>query len=1042
MLNRAAPQSRQHVAFLFWPDSAEAQARTNLRHLLHDLRSLLPEADRFLHVDTHTLQWQPDAPCTLDVAEFEKAWNEAQKAADPGSRRLALEKAVSLYQGDLLPGCYDDWIRPARERLHSMLQEAMDKLVEVLESERDYPAAIRYAQRLLQFDSLREETYLRLMQLHALNNDRAAALRVYHTCVTTLQRELGVPPNAALRQFHERLLNVESAGALGKSIAALSATSPLVGREWAWAQLRQAWNIASEGKAICVLATGEPGIGKTRLAEEFCQWVKRQGALVTTARSYAAEGRLAYAPIVEWLRSAEFRESVKKLDLIWRSELARLLPELAAAKADEVPADALPENLQRQRMFEALARAIVQEGQPRVLHLDDAHWTDPDTLEWLHYLLRFDLHARLILLITSRPEGLADDHPLAILRHPLTVRGQLIEILLDRLGPEETTKLVENLTGQKLSIDMARHVYQETEGNPLFIVETVRAAAQLRSPLTTLQLPSKAQAAIEARLAQLSPTARDLARAAAVLGRAFRVDVLKYVSKSDDDPLVRDLDELWRQRIVREQGADAYDFSHDKIRDVAYAGLSPARRRQLHQRAAGALETLFAHETDSVSGQIAAHYEQARMLAQAVPYYLRAGRAAHQLSALTEAITYLTRGLDVLKSLPETSERHQLELRLRLTLGAPLLAARGYSFPAVEENFSRAHELCRQAGDTPQLFQALWGLGRYYLVRPDLNAAHAIGQQLLTIAHRTEDQELLLEAHNSLGAFLFHLGRLKSSHDHLLRGYALYDPQQHRHHAYVYGQDPGVVCLTRSAWALWHLGYADHALERSQSAVDLANEVAHPFSQAFAISYAAVLHVFCRDSAAALIQAERGRRVSEKYGIPIFSAIAGFTHGWALAQQGSTDQGLQAMKDGVEVFGAIGAELGIPFMLTRWAEVYGITHRPSLGLDLLARAQAIMERTHERWSEPELHRVRGELLLRSGADETQAAACFERAVAVAQSQAARLPELRATVALARLWQRQGRAADARRTLADLYSGFTEGHHTPDLIEAKALLESL
>ena len=682
LLHRDALQLRHHVAFLFWPDSTEAQALTNLRNLLHLLRRALPNADRFLHADAQSLQWRPDAPFALDVADFESALAQAERAEQAGDRaaaQQALEEAVGLYRGNLLPSCYADWIQPERERLRQAFSGALERLTLLLEEQRDYRAAIDYAQRLLRHDPLHEPACRRLMRLYALDGDRAAALRTYHTCATAVQRELGMDPSPATRQAYERLLQPETPEAPSPTPPpGLAVASPLIGRHREWARLRDAWQIALGGQPQFVLLAGETGIGKTRLAEELAQWAGRQGIATAAARCHAAEGRLAYAPVADWLRTLH----LPPLEPVWRSEISRLLPELLVAQPDLPPPGPLIEPWQRQRFFEALARVVLGSSQPLLLLIDGLQWCDQGTLEWLHYLLRFDpqarritdirritairrmADARLLVIGTARLEDVGEAHPLTPVLQDLRRDGQLTEITLGPLDEAGTVALAENVAGQSLDPDMAACLYRETEGNPLFIVETVRMGllAGNRQPGTgegefgafclPRPLPSRMQAAIEARLAQLPPPARELAELAATIGRDFTFAVLAQANDLDEGTLVRALDELWQRRIVREQGVDAYDFGHDKLREVAYAGLSNARRRLLHLRVAQALESVHAGDLDSVSAQVAAHYEHAGQPERAIPYYQRAAEVARRISANEEAVRYSQRALALLESAP------------------------------------------------------------------------------------------------------------------------------------------------------------------------------------------------------------------------------------------------------------------------------------------------------------------------------------------------------------------------------------------------------
>ncbi len=443
--------------------------------------------------------------------------------------------------------------------------------------------------------------------------------------------------------------------------------------------------------------------------------------------------------------------------------MARLAPEIWIDQPQTAAPAPLTEAWQRQRLFEALARFIFQHSDPLLLILDDVQWCDSDTLEWLHFLLRFNPKARLLIVATLRQEEMTAEHPLTPFLGHLRYANQLIEIELSRLDPQETTRLATNLLGQEISADLAARLYANTEGNPLFVVETVRAegnrgvegwgsggeeTTNFPTPLlpsSPTPLPGKVQAVIKARLERLSPRAFDLACVAAVIGRAFVLDVLTQASDCDEDTLVRGLDELWQQQIIREQsdqrmggvaGADTYDFSHDKLREVAYNSLSPIRRRHLHRRVAEALERLRASQLDMVSDQIATHYARAGQPAQAITYYRRAAAVAHRLSALQVAIAHLNLALALLPLLPESPERAGLELALQVAIGPLLLTTKGYAAPEVEQAFNRAWEICQLLGNIPQRFQVLWGLGRFYLVQANLARGLEAGQQLLEIAQR------------------------------------------------------------------------------------------------------------------------------------------------------------------------------------------------------------------------------------------------------------------------------------------------------------------
>src|SRR5829696_5266410 len=519
LLHRDAPQPRQRLAFLLWPDSSEPQARTNLRHLLHNLRRSLPDPDWY----------------------FEDALDRADR---DGQAAGALQEAVELYGGDLLQSGYDEWLLEERERLRRRYLEALERLAELLEAAGEHARAIGHAERLLREDPLREATYRRLMRLHDARGDRARALRAYHACAAALERELNVEPSATTRRAYAALLP-QRAGPAGEPAAGRAGPlgrPALVGRAAQRARLTELWRAATTGEARLVLVTGEPGAGKTRLVEELGSWCAHGGAAVAEARSYPAEGALAYGPVVAWLRSDALAGHLGRLEATHRDQLARLLPELGPAVPDPPgdhsggppdppdspgdhpggppdPSGPPPDREQRRLLFEALSRAVLATPGPLLLVADDLHWADTETLQFLHHLLRAEPRARLLVVATVRPEELDPRHPLDDLRTGLRALDRVAEVEVGRLPAEETAALAERLRRRPLAAAEAGRLFAETEGNPLFVVEAVRAgwSGQGRPPPIT----PKVQAVIEARLAQLSGPARDLAGVAATIGREF-----------------------------------------------------------------------------------------------------------------------------------------------------------------------------------------------------------------------------------------------------------------------------------------------------------------------------------------------------------------------------------------------------------------------------------------------------------------------------------------------------------------------------------------
>jgi predicted ATPase len=511
---------------------------------------------------------------------------------------------------------------------------------------------------------------------------------------------------------------------------------------------------------------------------------------------------------------------------------------------------------------------------------------------------------------------------------------------------------------------------------------------------------------------------------------------------------------LQRKEFLYEQPAFPeveYTFKHALTQEVAYNSVLQERRKALHEQTAQAIENLHSANLDEHYSELAHHYSRSGNTQKAVNYLHLAGQQATQRSANAEAITHLTTALALLQTLPDIPDRIQQELTLQLALGPALMATKGYAAPEVETAYARARALCQQVGETPQLMSVLGGLWVFYLVRGNLQTAQGLAEQALRLAQREQDPALRVGAHYALGQTLFFLGEVASARGHLEQGIALYRPQQDYSHAFLAGQEPGVVTLSHATFALWSLGYPDQALERSHEALALAQGLSHPFSLAFALDFAAVLHQFRREAHAAQRRAEAAITLCSEQGFPYWLAIGTILQGWALTEQGQREEGMAQMRLGLNAWLATGAELRRPYFLTLLAEAYGKVGQLEEGLTLLAEALAQVEKTGECYYEAELYRLKGTLTLQSkGTDlrsltpdpQGEAEACFHKAIEIARKQQAKSLELRASTSLARLWQQQGKKIEAHKLLLEVYNWFTEGFDTKDLQEAKALLEKV
>ncbi|MGA7410830.1 MAG: AAA family ATPase [Bryobacteraceae bacterium] len=991
VLHRDTPQPRERLAFMLWPASRESQARTNLRQLLHNLKRALPAECDSLLVDHFAVQWRQDASCSVDVADFQAALAEAAVAGKErdGAREMqSLTTAAQLYEDDLLPALYDDWVTPLREDYRRRISGALHRLATIFEEQKEFAAAVPYADRLVGLDSLSESNHQLLIRLHAANHDRASALRAYHQCMRVLRREMGVEPGPATLELFERILKgepgaspgltpVSSASSAGKPISQLQKVRALVGRTVEWLRLSSAWQSAvEEGPRVAVIS-GEPGIGKTRLADELYQSCVRQGHAVARSRCYAGQGQVAYAPVAEWLRSDALRAGWANLRPQQLAEMARLVPEIREQFPElELPPPGqispLAESWQRLSFYESLSAAFGKSRKPILLYLDDMQWCDPDSFEWLNALLTSSAAAGVLLVATVRAEETGRDHPFTRFLAGLRQSGMALEIPLEPLNAQETVELARLESSKPLESENLGEIFRATRGNPLFVVESVRAGLQ----------STRVHAVIASRLAQLTAASYELAGLASIVGRPFSFELLEKASDWDEASVSQALDELWRRRIIESRGASEYDFTHDRLREVACSDLSLVRQRYLHRRVARALAEEYAADIDTWNGQIASHFEQAGMAEEAIAHYQRAASYARQRYADAEAAELLRRALALCRGFPESNRRLKQELDLLVTLGPALVTTEGYSAAEVGETYERALDLARRLEDR-SILVTLSGAWVYHAVRGDLERARDFGLEFLRVAERQPSPGLMQAGNFLLGCSLFHLGQLGASHDHIIAAIRSKSDSAESVLALFAGPDIDVFCLCYLAHLAWHRGDGDVADIQAEEAIAAAKRLHHPFSEAIALDYAALLHSFQGKSRAAL---ERGREAVERctrYGFAYYLAMANVVTGWAKAAEGDVAAGLTQLREGLDALRRLGAELRMPYYLALLAETLGRAGLVGEGLANLSTGFAFASKNGEEWAVAELHRVQGNLLAAEGKSEP-ARASFRRGLEAAR----------------------------------------------------------
>jgi TOMM system kinase/cyclase fusion protein len=878
---------------------------------------------------------------------------------------------------------------------------------------------------------------------------------------------LGTPPLKGLAQplAVYRVLYESMARSRLEAVSSTGWT-PLVGREQELGLLLERWAQLKEGVGQVVLLSGEAGIGKSRLVQVLTEQVASEPqAWLTPCQCSPYHQNSALYPLIELLervtlgfeREESPQHKLNKLEgfvVQYGLPLAEIVPLLAALLSLPLPADYAPLTMspeqQKQQTLHALLMVLLRIAaqQPVLFVMEDLHWVDPTTLEFLTLLINQGPTARILALWTFRP----DFSP------PWTGRSHLTQVTLHRLPRQQATEMAARVAhGKALPTEVVEQVVAKTDGVPLFVEELTKMVLEsgllqeredryeLTGPLPPLAIPTTLHDSLMARLDRLA-TVKSLAQLAATLGREFAYDLLHAVAAVDETTLQQGLAQLLDAELLYQQGLpphSRYLFKHALIQDAAYQSLLKSTRQHYHQRIAQVLEAQFPETAETQPELLAHHCTEAGLLAQAVGYWQNAGQSAVERSAHVEAISHLRQGLALLQTLPETRERVQREVDMHINLGASLIAIKGWAAPDVGETYTYARQLCAHLEDPYQLFPVLRGLWSYYLVRAELRTAHALSEQLLDVAQQAQDSAMLLVAHRALGATLFWRGVLASAQTHFAQGIALYDPTQHRAHTFLYGEDTGVVCRSHAVLALWFLGYPDQGLAQSQEAVTLAQHIVHPPSLCYVLSFAAGLHQFRREGRAAQELAEATISLAKEQGFPTWMAHCSLLHGWALAQQGQAQEGIAQIHQGLTAWRATGAELGRPGFLALLAEAYGIMGQPEAGLTALAEALTLAETTGERWYDPELYRLKGELLLQQSVDhQADAETCFQQAISIAQNQQAKSLELRAATSLARLWQQQGKRQEAHDLLTPVYGWFTEGFNTADLQEARALLEAL
>jgi predicted ATPase len=876
-----------------------------------------------------------------------------------------------------------------------------------------------------------------------------------------------------------------------------SPTPTIVGRDAEVAQLHQWLGKALNGQSHLIFVTGEPGIGKTTLIELFRERLQATADVTIgygQCVEHYGEGE-AYLPLLEALgrlcREANGQQLIpllRKHAPTWLIQLSGVLPE------DEQQALQLQvQGATQQRMLRELAEAI-EVGtvrRPLVLVLEDLHWSDHSTVEFLAYLARRRQRARLLIVATYRPADVVlGSHSLKTVKQELQAHGQCEELRLELLKKEDIKEYVtRRFPGTTASNGLAQAVYEHTEGNALFMVNVVEELIRqgvviedegqwkLKGDTARVSIPDTLRQLIERQVAQLSEDERRVLEGASVAGTELAVAAVAAGLKQEMD-VVEEVCEgiAWQGHFLQESGiaewpdgtvSGRYAFRHALYQNVLYERIAEARRVRLHRLIGEHLEAGYKERAQEIAAELAVHFERGRDYQRAVQYLRQAGENAVRRSAYVEAVSLLTRGLELFKTLPNAPERIQQELQLQLALGPPLIATTSGAASEVKQVYARALELCRQLGETPQLLPVLSGLRAVYLSQGDYQTARGLAEQCLRLVQSGQDPTMLLLAHFGIGTTLYFLGEFPLSREHLEQALALYDPRRHNPQVSRAPVDLRIASLTYLAWILWNLGYPEQAVRKSPEALALAQVLSHPQSSVWALNLGAKVHLYRREGPAVQLQAEAMLRLANKQEFPYWLAEGTMLRGWALAEQGREEEGITQMRQGLADWRALESGVAASYFLSLPVAAYEKGGQIEEGLTILAEALEIVRKTGESLFEAEIYRLKGELTLQKSSvrsqsksevrgpkskktdprsltpdPQTEAEACFLKAIEVSQHQQAKSLELRATTSLARLWQQQGKAQQAHKMLFEIYGWFTEGFDTKDLQEAKALLDAL
>ncbi len=839
--------------------------------------------------------------------------------------------------------------------------------------------------------------------------------------------------------------------------------SPFVARQSELSLLTDRWQQACAGDGQVVLLSGEAGIGKSRILHELGGILNTTPHISIRYQCSPFNSNTPFHPIVEQLRAAAgFIKSdsneakLDKLEQIIRETLGNvdtvtpLIAGLMSLPMDRYRQLNLSPPQQKMETVTILVDQLVSftDKSPLIVIVEDIHWIDPSTLEVFDAFVDSFQKLPVLLVMTHRPGPGIENRWEAF--------GHITQISLNRLGQKEMSTLVDRITDNRaLPESVLAQVLKRTDGVPLFVEELIKTLMEselvrevdgrivFESDIPSTAIPATLRDSLMARLDRL-PLAKEIAQAAACIGREFSYAVLATIVSSDN--LSEKLDQLVDAGLVfrrRSGDLDRFVFKHALVQDAAYESLLKTRRKELHSRIAKTLEDEYSDEAEIELELLAHHYTEAGQSESALKYWLKAGQQSAKQCAHAEAIVHLRQGLSIIDALPEAEKKYRNEIEFRMALGVPLLNKEGAASQLVVENYVRAQTLCEQLGEDQHLYPILWGLWFHHYINSKLPRAYEMADRLLEIGQDRNDTELMLEAHHCQWAVRYIKGDLSSALEHCNQGIQLYQADAHHALTYTYGgHDPGTCARYVGGVVSWLLGFPEQSQEKFDSAFSLARELNHAPTLSATLSLFILTCIFRREGELLEQTAKELLELAEDEKMYDTVAIAKGVIGWVKFQRGDREEGLKMMREEANRYLQAGiAWAALPISLC--AESLAQTGEVDEGLKLIEDAIIISQSDDVHWCEAELYRVKGRLLLgnsaktKSGAEEA-----FLQAIEIARSQNAKSLELRSSADLARLWQSEGKTDQARELLYPVFDWFTEGFDTNDLIQAKELLSEL